>query len=43
MLDSPEDVCADEAQFEYPATFVRFKQRIPVSGGPCQGGALSRL
>jgi hypothetical protein len=24
MLDSPEDICAGQAWFEYPATFVLF-------------------
>jgi hypothetical protein len=27
MLDSPEDVCAGQARFEYPATFVLFSMR----------------
>jgi hypothetical protein len=27
MLDSPEDVCAGQAGFEYPATSVLFRSR----------------
>ena len=29
MLDSPEDVCAGQARFEYPATFVLFSISNP--------------
>ena len=33
MLDSPEDVCAGQARFEYPATSVLFSKsaRRPLS------------
>jgi hypothetical protein len=29
MLDSPEDICAGQARFEYPATFVLFSKCSP--------------
>jgi hypothetical protein len=30
MLDSPEDICAGQAWFEYPATFVLFSKLEPL-------------
>jgi hypothetical protein len=32
MLDSPEDVCAGQARFEYPATSVLFSITFAIAG-----------
>jgi hypothetical protein len=42
MLDSPERVCAGQAWFEYPATFVLFSKATPHDNVVVHGGWESR-
>jgi hypothetical protein len=46
MLDSPKGVCAGQARFEYPATFVLFSNCLTsgvLIGGEAKGPTPSTL